>query len=854
MSNDKFENIEYSKQITYGSGYQYFYKVNDRAIERQIFDESKKLRYKLIYTDTGDGIKVTDFYYRDNNNRNYRFDFSRSQLNDGFWNLATYENKRKELIQKSNSLTNNFNKLKNQVINDPIPSNLTNWFFKDKKENYQAIQSIKFAERLGRELRSGNGFTEDRIAGIRYLNSLVETYDNSLNSLEDKVSESSWISKKSLKMELLEMKDMIRIDNDILGDWGEEQVAENLMSYDGGSKNQLLTDILIPYGYNGVKTSTKTTQIDTIYISRHGIHLLEVKTRKSIKDVSLSSSGDLVINGHDPQSENPLLKQVRIHKRAISNFLEESDSSEIKTMLDSGKLPITTVVVLVSGDSNNDYQVDYASFNRHKGIKAVKLIDLYDEIFESNGVVMTQDETNAVYNEFLNKCAFNQVTYISRGNIRSRRQNKSGLIGKSYEHILFFRRADWFGNAKSGKYNFTSYEDVKKDFSKYIIDRTAILNQLSQEISQVDEISEKIDNTDRQKELAESIKPSESLYNYITHPIEEIAELPQVPDKAISTMLEKKCGKPVSDDEMEESHQQKPTIVKEKYTDKVELDPLQQQYFLDSVKEKPSSKEEPSGEEGFFKANRFLLVPFAIAICVALGLAMIAHQNATSSSTDTVQSKKSSTASSTEPSQESNSASESSSTSSDDERVREIFAGKIYEYNFSFGYKNVSLNGKDFDFYNNNILESVDMMDDNPYYLVFSKDSDEVVISQNKVDAIKYQRNKNEFESAYKEQTKSGKQFYKVANHGLNIQLQNVVFVDDNSDNEKEIKFSQNGIDKINELINHPVKDGYVETGRWDNSYSWDKNESLDTADFDSSDSYSAYIRLKIELSEFNPD
>lgn len=277
--------------------------------------------------------------------------------------------------------------------------------------------------------------------------------------------------------------------------------------------------------------------------------------------------------------------------------------------------------------------------------------------------------------------------------------------------------------------------------------------------------------------------------------------------------------------------------------------------------EKPDNSK-PESTKGFYERNKFILWPIVAVIVVALLLIAIAStgkkpssdSSSASSSSSSVE-KTSSSSSSSSSSDESSSDDESSSSKKDKE-IRKLFAGKIYSYKFSVSYDTVSLNGKDLN--DTSDLESIDMRDDAPYYLVFSKDNDEVVVSENKVDAIKYQNSKTEFENAYKEQTKSGKQYYKVANHGLSVYLQNIVFVDDNHTNSDEVKFTQSGIDAVNSMINKPVEDGYVRTSSITvlntNDYNWTVKQSLGPEAFDSTDTYSAYIKYDMYLSEFDPD
>ncbi|MEO5289171.1 nuclease-related domain-containing protein [Limosilactobacillus allomucosae] len=392
--------------------------------------------------------------------------------------IATADANVDEQSEKRRKLVNNIFNRVTEIVSElyqtnSIPESVRCWFANENMENYKAIRSIRMAGQAGRNLGSNQ---HDTMAGIRHLNDLVKEYNQTWEQLwkDDAffyIDVSYGITRHFLdflntdeqKIKTLDDADLRMIQNDITGDDGEMAVQKQLRKFDGGSDSKILTDVIIPYQYGDKKS---TTQVDALYLSRHGIFNIEVKTRRHLESVRLSDNGQLVINGRNEDSSNPLLEQISIHHSALRVLFENSGNPVIQDYLrkTKGRLPIVNVLVLIDDADNNDFKIDAESF-KSNGILASSLASLYHNVISgSYGDYIDHKTLQQMYRLLQSSASFN--IFDSHGNSH----RKGRIRGKAYEHIALFP-----------KINGNSQADVRtaiNDFERYVVLRMRNLQKL----------------------------------------------------------------------------------------------------------------------------------------------------------------------------------------------------------------------------------------------------------------------------------------------------------------------------------------------------------------------------------------
>lgn len=371
-----------------------------------------------------------------------------------------------------------------------LPNYLKKWCFSEETENYQAINSINFANNIGRILQDKEPNPQPinkRLSGIEWLNRTFIEYNKALRHLQRNVNHigtfdnefvegilKDWLSNDKISR-FLNKDDWKNIKNDVKGDYGEMAVARKLINGNGNASAYLLTDVVLPHNFG--EGGDKVTQIDGIYISQHGIYSIEVKTRSYIKNVAMSNDGHLVINGRKEVSGLPLLQQTNIHHSAIRSLLENSNNPQIKQMFKdlNGKSPIKNVVVIVDSNGHDDFSIDAESFNKHF-IEVTGLTDLYNIVASGmNGVYIgDQQMIKQLYKLFEDNGSFNLFNGLSDV------KHHGHLKSNQYEHTVFFNGCDWSGSNPQ----LINLNEVISDIKKLITQTTHIkwINSILEEV------------------------------------------------------------------------------------------------------------------------------------------------------------------------------------------------------------------------------------------------------------------------------------------------------------------------------------------------------------------------------------
>lgn len=359
------------------------------------------------------------------------------------------------------------------------PRHITYWFDDFSCDNYTAIRSLKNANKIGKNYKNDNSdYYPKSLSGIFAINDLMKKHNDQLIKLEKHLSYKDpngtyrFFLDFILEEEYIYELDKIALDTikaDWVGEAGENAVRQQLLKMDGGSQSKLLTDVIMPFNYGN---QDSTTQIDGIYLSRHGIFNIEVKTRTNLKSVKLSSGGNLVINGNDSESNssNSLLEQVSIHHSAIRVLFENSNNKVIQKFLEKnhGKLPIVNVVVMIDKNHRSDFTIDTDSFEKNN-IKATNLNGLYQSVISGDygGYI-----DNKTLNEMLKILKDNASYTVNDSNNHVYRNGN--LTGKSYSHMIFF-------HDRFKEYSIPN-DQILKDIERYVVFKTEKLKELNEKV------------------------------------------------------------------------------------------------------------------------------------------------------------------------------------------------------------------------------------------------------------------------------------------------------------------------------------------------------------------------------------
>ena len=164
-----------------------------------------------------------------------------------------------------------------------VPAYLKWWANYALCDNYTAIRSLKNANKIGEKYKNDStNYGSNVFSGIFAFNDLVKKHNEQLLKLEKRLSYIApdgtyryfldFITKTEDINELNEVS-IKKIKQDWAGEAGENAVRDQLLKMDGGSQSKLLTDIIMPFNYGD---HDSTTQIDAIYLSRHGIFNIEL--------------------------------------------------------------------------------------------------------------------------------------------------------------------------------------------------------------------------------------------------------------------------------------------------------------------------------------------------------------------------------------------------------------------------------------------------------------------------------------------------------------------------------------------------------------------------------------------------
>lgn len=406
-----------------------------------------------------------------------------------------------------------------------VPAYLKWWANYALCDNYTAIRSLKNANKIGEKYKNDStNYGSNVFSGIFAFNDLVKKHNEQLLKLEKRLSYIApdgtyryfldFITKTEDINELNEVS-IKKIKQDWAGEAGENAVRDQLLKMDGGSQSKLLTDIIMPFNCGD---HDSTTQIDAIYLSRHGIFNIEVKTRTNIKSVKLSTGGNLIINDSTLNSSNSLLEQVSIHHSAIRVLFENSKNKVIQQFLDknNGKLPIVNVVVIIDENHRTNFTIDKESFESNN-IKATNLNGLYQNVISGDyGGYIDSKTLKEMLKVFKDNASYN----VNDSNNQVYRNGN--LTGKSYSHILFFY--DRF------REQFPSNDQIKSDIEHYLIFKTQKLKELNEKIDAlIHPMSysfrhglEKLDGTAFEKQ-DEAFRKLQPFFDYVLteHPIDE---------------------------------------------------------------------------------------------------------------------------------------------------------------------------------------------------------------------------------------------------------------------------------------------------------------------------------------------
>lgn len=362
-----------------------------------------------------------------------------------------------------------------------LPKYLQNWCFTEDLENYQAINSLNFANNIGLLLNKEHIKTRsvtNRYRGIALINDAMIDYkydiacinfysrqiggfpNQQIVSFHDQLIEKKLneLVSNAVIPHIIGKDEAKSIINDITGDYGEMEVARCLVNENGSSSAYLLTDVVLPFSFG--EGENNIVQIDGIYISHHGIYSIEVKTRGNLKSVKMSNDGQLIINGHKEEATNSLLQQINIHHSAIRILLENSKNPQIKQMIKNlhGRVPIQNVVAIVSNDGNADFSIDLDSFKKHD-VNVTGLPDLYNTVASGmhGSYIGDQQIVQLIYKVFEDNGSFNIFNSITDV------KHHGKLKSKQYKHTVFFDGCDWSGS----KPNLRGQEEVIHDIENF---------------------------------------------------------------------------------------------------------------------------------------------------------------------------------------------------------------------------------------------------------------------------------------------------------------------------------------------------------------------------------------------------